>query len=77
MAPGADPTIVRRRHGRDTGSRWPTRRTTFTRQRRRAELSRLVSWLRREPDDVNDILPFDEVRRGRWAGPGNGRSACR
>jgi hypothetical protein len=33
----------------------------FVRVRRRAVLSRLSSWLRREPDDVNMVLPFDEV----------------
>jgi ParB-like nuclease domain len=33
----------------------------FLRTRRRQVLSRLASWLRREPDDVSDILPFDEV----------------
>jgi hypothetical protein len=33
----------------------------FLRSRRRQVLSRLAAWLRREPDDVNEILPFDEV----------------
>src|SRR3954469_24726535 len=33
----------------------------FLRVRRRQVLSRLAGWLRREPDDVNEILPFDEV----------------
>jgi hypothetical protein len=33
----------------------------FVRARRHAVLSRLASWLRREPDDVNMVLPFDEV----------------
>ncbi|MGD9986720.1 ParB N-terminal domain-containing protein [Pseudonocardia sp.] len=33
----------------------------FLRARRRAVLSRLATWLRREPDDVSEILPFDEV----------------
>ncbi|HEY3263130.1 MAG TPA: chromosome partitioning protein ParB [Pseudonocardiaceae bacterium] len=33
----------------------------FIRARRHAVLSRLASWLRREPDDVNMVLPFDEV----------------
>jgi len=33
----------------------------FLRVRRRQVLSRLATWLRREPDDVNEILPFDEV----------------
>jgi len=31
------------------------------RARRHAALARLAHWLRREPDDVNLILPFDEV----------------
>ncbi len=46
---------------RDTGFPSADAENDFTRQRRRAELSRLVNWLRREPDDVNEILPFDEV----------------
>lgn len=33
----------------------------FLRIRRRQVLSRLAAWLRREPDDVSEILPFDEV----------------
>ncbi|GAA1842855.1 ParB N-terminal domain-containing protein [Pseudonocardia ailaonensis] len=33
----------------------------FLRLRRRQVLSRLAAWLRREPDDVSEILPFDEV----------------
>ena len=33
----------------------------FLRARRRQSLSRLAHWLRREPDDVNVVLPFDEV----------------
>jgi hypothetical protein len=33
----------------------------FLRARRRQVLSRLAGWLRREPDDVSEILPFDEV----------------
>jgi hypothetical protein len=33
----------------------------FLRVRRREVLSRLAAWLRREPDDVSEILPFDEV----------------
>ncbi|MEY7973924.1 chromosome partitioning protein ParB [Saccharomonospora xinjiangensis] len=33
----------------------------FLRARRRQVLSRLATWLRREPDDVNITLPFDEV----------------
>ncbi|HWD02643.1 MAG TPA: chromosome partitioning protein ParB [Amycolatopsis sp.] len=33
----------------------------FLRARRRQVLSRLSTWLRREPDDVNIMLPFAEV----------------
>jgi hypothetical protein len=33
----------------------------FLRARRKAVLSRLAAWLRREPDDISEILPFDEV----------------
>src|SRR5580704_5399542 len=33
----------------------------FQRARRRQTLAQLAHWLRREPDDVNLILPFDEV----------------
>ncbi|PKV91749.1 hypothetical protein ATK30_2534 [Amycolatopsis echigonensis] len=33
----------------------------FLRARRRQVLSRLSTWLRREPDDVNIMLPFHEV----------------
>ncbi|TCP49290.1 ParB-like nuclease family protein [Tamaricihabitans halophyticus] len=33
----------------------------FLRVRRRQVLSRLGAWLRRAPDDVNIMLPFDEV----------------
>jgi hypothetical protein len=41
----------------------------FLRARRRQVLTRLVQWLRREPDDVNLILPFDEVVAALgWAG---------
>ena len=35
--------------------------TDFSRARRRHELAQLARRLRREPDDVNQILPFDEV----------------
>lgn len=35
----------------------------FLRARRRQVLSRLSTWLRREPDDVNIMLPFHEVVR--------------
>jgi hypothetical protein len=33
----------------------------FLRARRKEVLSRLAAWLRREPDDVSEVLPFDEV----------------
>jgi hypothetical protein len=33
----------------------------FLRVRRRQVISRLATWLRREPDDISEILPFDEV----------------
>ena len=35
----------------------------FVRARRRAKLQRVAAFLRRRPDDVNLILPFDEVVR--------------
>ncbi|MGC0363009.1 hypothetical protein ABH922_000993 [Rhodococcus sp. 27YEA15] len=46
---------------RDTGFPTADAENDFARQRRRADVARLVSWLRREPDDVNAVLPFDEV----------------
>lgn len=46
---------------RDTGYPQADAQEDFLRLRRRAALSRLVRWLRREPDDVNMVLPFDEV----------------
>ena len=45
----------------DTGFPDQDARTDFTRARRRRRLSDLSARLRREPDDVNVILPFDEV----------------
>jgi len=33
----------------------------FDRERRRQALARIAARLRREPDDVNEMLPFDEV----------------
>ncbi len=45
----------------DTGSPRADAEDDFLRARRHEYLSRLVAWLRREPDDVNLILPFDEV----------------
>lgn len=45
----------------DTGFPDQDARTDFSRARRRRRLSDLAMRLRREPDDVNVILPFDEV----------------
>jgi hypothetical protein len=45
----------------DTGFPRSDAQDDFQRMRRRAVLSRLAAWLRREPDDVSEILPFDEV----------------
>ena len=45
----------------DTGYPRADAQNDFSRMRRRAVLSRLAGWLRREPDDVSEILPFDEV----------------
>ena len=46
---------------RDTGFPVADAENDFTRMRRQQVLSRLSTWLRREPDDVNIMLPFDEV----------------
>jgi hypothetical protein len=46
---------------RDTGFPLADAENDFTRMRRQQVLSRLATWLRREPDDVNIMLPFDEV----------------
>jgi hypothetical protein len=45
----------------DTGFTAQDAQTDFNRARRRQALSRLARRLRREPDDINLILPFDEV----------------
>jgi hypothetical protein len=45
----------------DTGFPTQDAQSDFSRARRRQALSRLARRLRREPDDVNLILPFDEV----------------
>ena len=44
----------------DTGVPWVDAEDDFARARRRHVLGRLVSWLRREPDDTG-LLRFDEV----------------
>jgi hypothetical protein len=46
---------------RDTGFPQADAENDFLRMRRSQVLSRLGAWLRREPDDVNIMLPFDEV----------------
>lgn len=46
---------------RDTGFPRADVENDFLRVRRRQVLARLAHWLRREPDDVSLILPFDEV----------------
>jgi hypothetical protein len=46
---------------RDTGFPRADVENDFQRARRRQALARLAHWLRREPDDVNMILPFSEV----------------
>lgn len=45
----------------DTGFPQADAENDFQRARRRQVLSRLGAWLRREPDDVNIMLPFGEV----------------
>ncbi|MCE3247279.1 MAG: hypothetical protein K0R41_1104 [Geminicoccaceae bacterium] len=45
----------------DTGFPTQDAQTDFSRARRRQQLARLAARLRREPDDVGTILPFDEV----------------
>jgi hypothetical protein len=45
----------------DTGFPSQDAQSDFSRARRRQAVSRLARRLRREPDDVNVILPFDEV----------------
>ncbi|GAB3133296.1 ParB N-terminal domain-containing protein [Tsukamurella serpentis] len=46
---------------RDTGFPDEDARSDFERSRRRANIARLASWVSRRPDDVNDVLPYDEV----------------
>jgi hypothetical protein len=45
----------------DTGFTAQDAQTDFNRARRKQALSRLARRMRREPDDINLILPFDEV----------------
>jgi hypothetical protein len=46
---------------RDTGFPIADAENDFIRIRRRQVLSRVAAWLRRAPDDINIMLPFDEV----------------
>ncbi|MCP2168792.1 chromosome partitioning protein ParB [Goodfellowiella coeruleoviolacea] len=46
---------------RDTGFPVADSENDFLKVRRSQVLSRLAAWLRRVPDDVNIMLPFDEV----------------
>jgi hypothetical protein len=46
---------------RDTGFPIADAENDFIRARRRQVLSRLATWLRHGPDDVDVMLPFDEV----------------
>lgn len=46
---------------RDTGFPIADAENDFLRVRRQQVLSRLAGWLRRQPDDVNIMLPFEEV----------------
>ncbi|MBK1788925.1 ParB N-terminal domain-containing protein [Prauserella cavernicola] len=48
-------------NARETGFPRADAEHDFLRARRRQVLSRLATWLRREPDDVNIMLPFHEV----------------
>ena len=45
----------------DTGYPHADAQNDFQRQRRRQVLAQLAARLRREPDDVSNVLPFDEV----------------
>ncbi len=46
---------------RSTGSATVDAQSDFSRMLRRNQLARLAGWLRREPDDVDVVMPFDEV----------------
>jgi hypothetical protein len=46
---------------RDTGFAAMDAQSDFARARRRQQLAKLAARLRREPSDINVILPFDEV----------------
>lgn len=46
---------------RDTGFPRADAENDFLRARRQQVMSRLAAWMRRAPDDVNIMLPYDEV----------------
>ncbi|MET9328913.1 ParB N-terminal domain-containing protein [Tsukamurella sp. NPDC003166] len=46
---------------RDTGFPDEDARSDFERSRRRANIARLAAWVRGQPGDVNEVLPYDEV----------------
>jgi hypothetical protein len=46
---------------KETGLHSADAEDDFQRARRREVLSRIAAWLRREPDDVTVVLPFEEV----------------
>jgi hypothetical protein len=46
---------------RDTGLSSADAENDFLRARRAQVLARIAAWLRREPDDVSMVLPFEEV----------------
>jgi hypothetical protein len=46
---------------RETGLHSADAEDDFQRARRRETLARIGAWLRREPDDVGHVLPFEEV----------------
>ena len=46
---------------RSTGNATFDAQSDFSRALRRNQLARLAGWLRREPDDVDVVMPFEEV----------------
>ena len=45
----------------DSGLPRTDAKADFSRERRRRALAHIAEWLRREPDDVSVMLPFEEV----------------
>ena len=52
-------------------------RSGFDRERRRRALANIASRLRSEPDDVSEMLPFEEVVGALGRGAASTTSACR